>query len=126
MQVGEPPCPPTLGLGSHLNHHMLRMPVKSTGEMRSEDDIASIHEHRHYVAEGTVAHLIRSFVHALRDVSGCGRYPDKVRQAMQVVAISTVRKAVALSKTKTSIKEIGDALGLTPRLISECRRRFDA
>lgn len=81
-------------------------------------------EHSRDVSEA-IAESVRSFVLALHDAGGTGRYPNKVRQAMQVIATS-VCKAAVYSKTHTTIKEIGDALGLNPRLISECRARFDS
>ena len=66
---------------------------------------------------------LREFVHALHDAGGKGRYPQKLSQAMQVVA-TAVAKASMLSRT--SHAEIGDALGLNPRLLGACRARFDA
>lgn len=81
-------------------------------------------EHRRDVAEGITDSLGR-FVHALHDAGGDGRYPDKIRQAMQVIT-TAVSKAAALSRTHTTVKEIGDALGLNPKAISACRARFDA
>ena len=94
------------------------------GERRVQDNVKKISEHRRDVSEGIVL-SVRRFVHALHDAGGDGRYPDKVRQAMTVVATS-VSKAVALSRAQTSCREIGDMLGLDARLISACQKRFDA
>lgn len=81
-------------------------------------------EHSRDVSEG-IAESLRSFVLALHDAGGAGRYPGKIRQAMQVIA-TAVSKAAAFSNSRTTIKEIGEALGLSPKLISECRTRFDS
>lgn len=67
---------------------------------------------------------MRAFVHALHDVSN-GRPPNKVRQAVQVIA-TAVSHAAALAPSRVTVKEIGDALGLNPRMITKCRARFDA
>ncbi|KAL1507762.1 hypothetical protein AB1Y20_007372 [Prymnesium parvum] len=94
------------------------------GEKRVQSNAAKIVEHRRDIAEGIVD-SIRRFVHALHDAGGNGRYPQKIRQAMQVIATAVCR-AVALSKAKITIKEVGDALGLNPNLVSECKKRFDS
>lgn len=94
------------------------------GENRVKDRVSKIVEHRRDVAEG-IADSLSRFVHALHDAGGAGRYPDKIRQAMQVIA-TAVSKAAALSRTRATVKEIGDALGLNPKLISACRDRFDS
>ena len=94
------------------------------GEMRRKDNVKKVVEHRRDVAEGIVLSL-RQFVHALHDAGGNGRYPDKVRQAQQVIT-AAVSKAAAISPSHTTIKEIADALGLDPRTISKCEARYDA
>lgn len=86
--------------------------------------MAKIQKHRRDVAEG-IAESVSRFVHALHQAGGAGRYPEKIRQSMQVIAIA-VSKAVVLSRCKTTIKEVAEALGLDPKLISACRKRFDA
>lgn len=62
---------------------------------------------------------------ALHDVGGEGRYPDKVRQALQVLS-TAVSRAVVLSKKRISVKDVGEALCLNPKMITECTKRFDA
>lgn len=95
-----------------------------SGEHREADRVKQISEHNRDVAEG-IARSVRRFVHALHDVSGGGRPPNKVRQAMQVIA-TAVSRAAALAPSRVTVKEIGDALGLNPRMISRCTERFDA
>ena len=52
-----------------------------------------------------------------------GAYPGKIRHAQQVLATAVSRAA---HYTNTSYKEIGERLGLSPRMISQCAARFDA
>ena len=66
---------------------------------------------------------LSSFVHRLHDAGGKGRYPDKVRQAMQVVATSVSQAAML---ARVPVKDVANALGLDQRLISKCKERFDA
>jgi hypothetical protein len=94
------------------------------GETRRQDNVQKIVEHRRDVAEGIVLSL-RQFVHALHGAGGNGRYPDKVRQAQQVIA-AAVSKAAAISSSRTTVTEIANALGLDRRLISKCEARYDA
>lgn len=54
------------------------------GEHRVQSRLEKVNEHRRDVAEGIVE-SIRSFVHALHNAGGEGRYPDKIRKAQQVV-----------------------------------------
>lgn len=92
------------------------------GDQRVKDNVAKIVEHRRDVHEA-IAESVRRFVHALHDAGGNGRYPGKIRQALQVIS-TAVSKAVILSKKRITIKEVGEALGLDPKLISQCERRF--
>jgi hypothetical protein len=55
-------------------------------------------EHVRKINEG-ISLSLRGFVHRLHDAGGNGRYPDKVRQAMQVVATS-VSQAAAIAKVR--------------------------
>jgi hypothetical protein len=55
---------------------------------RERDNVEKIVEHRRDVAEG-IAESLRSFVHALHEAGGKGRYPDKIRQAQQVWGANT-------------------------------------
>ena len=52
-----------------------------------------------------------------------GAYPGKIRHAQQVLATAVSRAA---HYTNTSYKEIGERLGLSQRMISQCAARFDA
>lgn len=56
------------------------------GEKKRFDNVQRTAEHRRDVAEAIVESL-RAFVHALHDVGGGGRYPDKIRKAQQVSAL---------------------------------------
>ena len=91
------------------------------GEERRVNNVTKIVEHRRDLAEAITSSL-REFVHALHDAGGKGRYPGKVRDAQQVIATAVSRAA---HYTKTSYKEIGDALGLDSRMIGKCALRFD-
>ena len=91
------------------------------GEHRRLDGMAKAEAHRHQLHEAITLSL-RDFVHAIHEAGGDGRYPDKLRQAQQVVA-TAVSKAAVL--TSVSYKEIGETLGLSARLISQCSERFD-
>lgn len=95
--------------------------VRSTSNV---DNVAKIQKHRRDITEG-IADSLRSFVHALHNAGGDGRYPTKIRQALQVISAS-VSRAVALAPAAITIQEVGDALGLNPRSISESKARFNA
>ena len=75
--------------------------------------------HDHAVNASIVA-SVAEFVQALHDAGGDGRYPDKIRQAQQVIS-TAVSKAVVLSQTNTSIREISQKLNLSERTISKCQ-----
>ena len=94
------------------------------GEQRMLDKTDKAKAHDNAVNAGIVASLAQ-FVQALHDAGGDGRYPEKIRQAQQVIA-SAVSKAAALSPTNTSISEISSKLGLSARMVSKCQARFDA
>jgi hypothetical protein len=89
------------------------------GEQRRLNATEKEVRHDHAVNEGIVL-SISQFVQALHDAGGSGRYPDKVRQAQQVIA-AAVSKAAALSPTYVSVAEIGRKLNLDPRIISKCK-----
>lgn len=91
---------------------------------RKRDNVSKIVDRHNEIAVG-ISNSVRRFVHALHDAGGNGRYPDKIRQALQVISTAVCR-AAALSKTKITFKEVGDALGLDPAMISKCQARFDA
>lgn len=81
-------------------------------------------QHRHDVNEAIVASVFW-FVKAMHNAAGDGRYPDKVRQAQQVIA-TAVSQAAALSVSNSSITEIASMLGLDRHLIAKCRNRYEA
>lgn len=53
------------------------------GGKRKQDNIQQITEHQRDIAQAIVEAL-RSFVQALHDAGGKGRYPEKIRKAQQV------------------------------------------
>lgn len=93
-----------------------------TGEQRSVDVLDRARERTRRLNEG-IALSLRDFVHLLHDAGGKGRYPDKLRQAMQVVATSVSQAAIF---AKVPVKDVADALGLNRDLISKCKARYDA
>ena len=94
------------------------------GEKRRLSHTEQAELRRHDINEGIVA-SIYWFVQALHNAGGQGRYPDKIRQAQQVVA-TAVSNAAALSGQGVSVAEIGKLLGLNERLISKCKTRYDS
>lgn len=72
-----------------------------------------------------IVRSLQYFVRALHDAGGDGRHHTKVRQAQNVIA-TAVSKAAAFSHTNTSTKDISEALGLNPRMVTKCQARFDA
>ena len=94
------------------------------GEQRRMNATDVACTHRHGVNAGIVA-SISQFVDALNHAGGDGRYPDKIRQAQQVIC-TAVSRAAALSPTKTSVKEIAETLGLERHMIAKCEARLEA
>ena len=92
------------------------------GENRVQSGMEKAREKNNRMNEGIMLSL-SSFVHRLHDAGGKGRYPDKVRQAMQVVATSVSQAAML---ARVPVKDVANALGLDQRLISKCKERFDA
>ena len=92
------------------------------GENRVQSGMEKAREKNNRLNKGIMLSL-SSFVHRLHDAGGTGRYPDKIRQAMQVVATS-VSQASLLAKVP--VKDVANALGLDARLVSKCKERFDA
>ena len=64
-----------------------------------------VQAHDHAVNAGVVA-SIAEFVQALHDAGGDGRYPDKIRQAQQVIS-TAVSKAVVLSQLQSRWRDRG-------------------
>lgn len=89
------------------------------GESRRVNATQKEQEHEHAVNAGIIA-SIAEFVRALHDNGGDGRYPEKIRQAQQVIC-TAVSKAAVLSPTNTSIREISRKLGLSEKMISKCK-----
>lgn len=69
---------------------------------------------------------VRRYVEALHEAGGNGRYPAKVRQALQVVATAVCRAQSCTKGFNTSFQEVSQMLGLNARLISASQARFDA
>ena len=147
------------------------------GEARKQDAMTKTREKNARLNKGIMLSL-SDFVHRLHDAGGKGRYPDKIRQAMQVHAaaadwlsaahrlpisaqerLPTVhpspesawaggsaaclrpekgtlhmypQQVVATSVSQAAmhagvpVKDVANAIGLNPRLVSQCKERFDA
>lgn len=74
------------------------------GEVRAADAMARAREKNNRLNKGIMLSL-SDFVHRLHDAGGKGRYPDKVRQAMQVVATSVSQAAMY---AKVPVKDTND------------------
>jgi hypothetical protein len=92
------------------------------GEQRVQSGMDAAREKNNRLNKGIMLSL-SDFVHRLHDAGGNGRYPEKIRQAMTVVATSVSQAAMY---ARVPVKDVANALGLNARLVSECKARFDA
>ena len=98
------------------------------GELRREAVSASAAEaaaHQEATINAAIVASIAAFTQALHDATAKGRYPNKVRAAMQVVG-TAVSQAAVLAPSHVSVAAIGEAINLSPKLIQECRARYEA
>ena len=100
-----------------LLHHRVH-----AGEHRVRTGMDRAREYNNRLNKGIMLSL-SDFVHRLHDAGGKGRYNEKIIQTMTVVATSVSQAAMY---AKVPVKDVANALGLDPRLVSKCKERFDA